>query len=70
MTSRSIAAVCHRQLPGGLPDPDGGDAKAGSVRALPAAGLSNVILARRARQKPDALYGWIIRRKLADGPRQ
>ena len=63
--SRRAASLCHRQLPGGLPDADGGDAAAGPVRTLPGRRLSDVILAGRTWERPDALFRRPARRELA-----
>jgi hypothetical protein len=49
----------------GVPNVDGGDAAAGSVRALLAGGLADVVLAGRARQEPDALHRRPVGRQLA-----
>ena len=52
------ASVRHRELPSGLPDIDGRHAAAGPVRTLPGGGFTDVVLAGRARERPDAVFRW------------
>ena len=56
-----------RQLPGRLGDDAGGGDPAGVVRPADHRRRALVLLGRRARQEPDALFGRPQRRQLADG---
>ena len=58
-------ALRHRQLPGRLGGHDAGGRASRAVRPDHLRGIAAVLLGRRARQKPDALYRRPSRRQLA-----
>ena len=66
-SGRRRQTVRDRQLPGRLGGYDPGLAAARAVRAAHHRRRAVVLLGRRPRQEPDALFRWAAGRKLADG---